>query len=561
MSPLLNLVNKAKSFLAGRPKPVVRSATDAIKHDRFLAAQWQDVLDDMPPVTDLINELDKTHDYAADLVRDVGLSFWQVDPALREAAEMDPTRLGNHAVVAALQSVPEYKELRQHTVLDKYSSGMAAVGVTEQIQQLLAENEALAEAGKQAAEAQEQAEAAGNACADAVAQTAEAEAARDQVQQDADALKPEGQGPLTEEAQAAQDAADAAATLAEQAAAMLEALLAAAEAATQQSIAANENAAAAAATAQQQLRRPVREAVQEANTKLADEADLFASWGVGDSDLKKMSYAERVALAHALRNNRIAAFRKLLGRFRQMHVGLQAERVEFDRSEVYDTELSGDLSRIVGSELALLHTPRRLLRLNQMAKFNEGTLLSKKYRGTEKVGHGAVVCCVDNSSSMAGPQEAFAKAFALALLDQAQRSKRDFVGINFASPHQQHVYRFPASRSVDIKEVLGFIEDFFDGGTDFMRPLDLATDILESEFNGAGKVKGDIVFITDDECEVSMPWMAEYQARKKRLGFRTFGVAMGCSVGGTLESFSDNTRSITDFTDPDTVRDIFKVIA
>ncbi len=161
---------------------------------------------------------------------------------------------------------------------------------------------------------------------------------------------------------------------------------------------------------------------------------------------------------------------------------------------------------------------------------------------------------------MNGDREAWAKAFALALLDQARESRRDFVAISFSSRSQQAVWHFPKG-AADLTDVIAFTEHFFGGGTNFDQPLDKAIAILEREFNEAGKAKADLVFITDDECRVSTEWMASYLARKDRLAFRTFGVAVGMQrAGSTLAALSDNVRAITDFTDPAEVADIIQVI-
>lgn len=558
MSMLGDLIGKTKTFLAGRPQPVVRKATDAIEHDRFQAAMWEEVVADVPDVQRTIEDLNEQYDHTDDLVRDLGLAFWQTDPHVRPVDQMDPTRLANHAVVKAVQGLPEYQELKQYTTLDKYGAAIATAGIANKVREQLAKNKELAEAGEQAAAAQQQAQQAGDAAESAMAEAASAEAMAETAQEAADAAKPEGEGPLTEQGQQAQDAAAAASAAAAAAAQSLEAALAAAEAATGQSMDANAAVEAEAAKAAQAMNTPARAGVKEATAQLSEEAELFGAWGIEPGQLKMMSFKERAMLTRALRNSRVDA--EMIGRFKTTRIGQKSQRVDFVREEPYDTELSGDLSRILGGELASLGADDDMLELMALTRFVEGGMVSKKMRGTEKIGHGAIIICVDNSGSMEGGREMWAKAFALALLDQAIQSKRDFVGINFSSSHQQSVHRFPANAPHNIVDIMRFTEEFFDGGTNFERPLDLATDILIEEFNGAGKKKGDIVFVTDDDYTISPSFTERFNARKEIAGFRVFGIAVGCGVGSSLASFSDNVRSITELVDADAVKDIFQVI-
>jgi len=121
------------------------------------------------------------------------------------------------------------------------------------------------------------------------------------------------------------------------------------------------------------------------------------------------------------------------------------------------------------------------------------------------------------------------------------------------------VFRFPDGQGT-IEQVLDFTEWFWAGGTDFQAPLDCAVDILEAEYNQAGKQRGDVVFITDGECGIAEAWMRRYQERKAQLGFRTFGVAMGAEPGPVLEAVSDNVRGIHDLAEVGAARDMFRVV-
>lgn len=533
---LKDMISKAKSFLGA--KPIVGTATDAVRADRYDKMLFQEILDEVPPIRDLVDELGGKYDYAEQMVADALNQFWQSDPQVRSQSAMDVGYLTNHAVATDIKSAPETAETRTYTQHDKYGAAMATIAVGGKIREFLKKNKELQEEQEKAKQAQQEQDAANQAAQDAQ-DAAEAEAG-----------EYDGEGPLTAGQQAALDALQAA----------LDAAAAAAVVADQ----ATEDAQGAAKAAQTALRAPIREAVKDAGDELAEEAEMLRAWGVDPGELQQMNFSERADLARMLRSNRLNKFRALIGRFRMMAAAQRSRKIEFARDEVYSTEMSDRLPDVIGSEFA--HLANKHTRLDFLTRLAEGQLLSRKYRGDEKVGQGAIIFLCDNSGSMSicdstgMTREAWAKAFMLAMLDQARAAKRDFVGINFSSRGEQRVWRFPAGKC-ELRDVIEMTEHFFGGGTDFEQPLDKAMDILEAEFNETGKQRADLVLCTDDDCRVSIEWQKRYQARKDRLGFRTFGIAVGmANPGGALTALSDNVRAVTEFADPTSVADIMRVV-
>lgn len=562
-SYLLRQVTKAQTFLDRTTQTPTASATDAVVHDGFDAAMFRELLDEAPALYELAYEdLGKTYDYTEDLVRDVLMEFWKADPTVRSPKEMYPSFLLNQAVADDMSKAPETPQTRAFTKHDRYGSAMATIAVTNKIKSSLdkaKEAQAAAEAAAKAeAELRQRIKDLLEAMPDLSGMSMGVDAEGNPVPGDGEAMAfglPIGaEGPLTE--------GDAEA---------FDALVAALQAAQDADLSYEDTLAEAQDQIDQVGRKmapQVREAIEEAGDMLAEEADLMSSWGVDDGLLKRLSFSERQRLAGALRCNRLHEFRKLLGRFKIMQAAQSAKKVEFARDEAYDVELSDRLPDVLAGEWARIANPHS--RLEFLEDLAEGRLLSKKYRGLEKIGQGSIIALVDNSGSMearaagdhtsSGPtREAYAKAFALALLDQAREAGRDFVGINFSSAGQVSVFRFPKGKG-DIYEVMRFVEEFYGGGTDYMTPMNLAMDILEAEFNAAGLIKADLCMITDDDCRVTPTWLASYKERKERLGFRTFGIAVGCHAGNALASLSDNVRSIHSFTDPMAVADIIRTI-
>ncbi len=112
--------------------------------------------------------------------------------------------------------------------------------------------------------------------------------------------------------------------------------------------------------------------------------------------------------------------------------------------------------------------------------------------------------------------------------------------------------------------MVDFAETFLGGGTSYQTPLTAAGELLEEEFDDTSRSRGDIVLITDDDCGVTAEWMRSWNERKRRLGFRVFGVAVGApraaAADSVLDALCDNLRSIEDLTDVHAAADLFRVI-
>ncbi|MFD6434934.1 VWA domain-containing protein [Streptomyces venezuelae] len=485
--------------------------TAAVVADRFDRLTWRDTYEQSAALRELTRELGARHDCATDLLADVFLAAYQARPRLRERADMAHSRRVNHQVLASLMESPHFAELHRETAGDPYAAAMAVLAQATALRRLLD--------GTQ--EAQGRGE-----LADRVEDTAE-NAAKN----------------AAEEAHRAPDAESAAQRAAQ-------------------------DAARALGAAAPGIRTATRDAGATAAAAVREEAALMRAWGVGTGELERMPFDRRARLAERLRTSRLAAWAELIGRFRQMADGERTRKVEHASGELIGVTLGDDLARVVPSELANLGLPA--LRAVFAARYAAGQLMLYDSEGEQTTGRGAVIACVDTSHSMyaEGPggvtREAWAKACALALLDQARHGGRDFVGILFAAADQLQVFRFPADEAADVDRVLDFAETFLGGGTSYQRPLSAALEVLAEEFDDTARARGDIVMLTDDECDVTEEWMRGWNDAKHRLGFRVFGLAVGAppaaEAGSVLDALCDNLRVVEDFTDVHAAADLFRVI-
>lgn len=516
-----------------RSAPASGHHTTAVLADRFDRVTWHDTYRQSAGLRQLAQELSERHDGTVDLLTDTFLAAYKINPRLRERAEMDLSRLVNHQAVTSLTESPEFTELRRETAGDPYAAAMAVLAQAAALRRILECSQNAQDQAQQLKRAQRGAEDAPTALGLPLRQNAVDATGSDAV-------------PVP--------AADASASRTE-----------AAGATAQQAPGGFARAFAAAAPG---IRTAAREAAATAADAVRQEAALMRAWGVGSGELERMPFDRRAQLAARLRGSRLAQWAELIGRFRQMARGERARKVENRCGELVGVTLGDDLSRVIPSELVNLGLPE--LRAVFAARYAAGELMLYDSQGEQSTGQGAIIACVDTSHSMyaAGPggvtREAWAKACALALLDQARHAKRDFVGVLFSSADKIRTFRFPAGQPAGIAQVLDFAETFLGGGTSYQTPLTAAGALLAEEFNDAAQLRGDIVMITDDECDVTEEWMRDWRATKHLLGFRVFGLAIGApsaaETGSVLEALCDNLRMIEDLTDVHTAADLFRVI-
>lgn len=549
MSFLSSLLDRARGLLDAAPAEP--TATDVVPSDRFDQAAYQDVLDNVPAIRTMVTDLERTHDYVADFMQDVHNVLAQGDPQIRDAADMATTHVPNRVVIDELSKLPEVQQLRSMTRHDPYAAAMGTVSMRTQLTKLVEHTTEVREAAKQQAEANEAArqaaEAAFAAHQAAAAAQAQADAATGQDEAGNPVPDPNAQQEAQDAANAAQDAANAA------------------EAAMGAALGAADATAAAGEQAVQGMRGDLRAAAAAAADERAAEDDLMRAFGVDDGELKRMSFKERSTLATRLGNNRLAKFAKLIGQFKALQAAESRRKVQHAPDEVNNIVLGDDLMRLAPSELLNLASDE--LEDDFWMRYVDRSLLCYDLIGNERVGQGPIIVVCDESGSMeyntvmGGTAEAWSKALALALAEQARAKGRDFYYIGFSSSRQQYSVKFTGGKA-KLTDVIDMTEHFFGGGTHYERPLLDALDIVEAYSDADGK-KPDIVFITDDEYGgLDTSFMQRWNATKAKYDLRCFGIAMCAGTSGALEAVSDNVRSIAGMTDSDprVVSDLFRTI-
>jgi uncharacterized protein with von Willebrand factor type A (vWA) domain len=300
------------------------------------------------------------------------------------------------------------------------------------------------------------------------------------------------------------------------------------------------------------VRRAARGAAVKAGEEVAEMNEGLAPFGIGtgEGDASKVSASERIELAKRLRNsNKLKEIAELAGRLTRIAMRTRETRVSHGRDEIHDVEQGDDLGRVLPSELLGLAVGGEFETLF-LRKFAEKELLQYKVRGTEEKGRGPIVVEIDESGSMHGSREFFAKGIALALLNIAKAEGRDYALVQFGSASEIAVTEFPKGEA-NPAELMNVIERFFGGGTDFEAPLNKALDIIDrNEFNDA-----DLIFITDGCANLSESFLSRFNAVKAEKDFEVFGIVIGVGVD-TVKTFSDR---VADWASPEAAKEVFEM--
>lgn len=154
------------------------------------------------------------------------------------------------------------------------------------------------------------------------------------------------------------------------------------------------------------------------------------------------------------------------------------------------------------------------------------SLRSREFRpGFEK---GPLICCVDTSRSMAGKEEAVAKAAVLEVLRLAETERRRCHLFFFSGPNQLEELEIPAPPipAAAWQGVLDFLGRSFQGKTDLDAPLAASIQRVQSTYESKESVwqTADILFVTDSKVEEPSPRLVEKLQSLRDHGLRTFAL-------------------------------------
>lgn len=212
---------------------------------------------------------------------------------------------------------------------------------------------------------------------------------------------------------------------------------------------------------------------------------------------------------------------RLAGRMVVALHGARAQRIHGVPSEVYSIEQGNNVSRLLPSELVMLTEP--LLELTVLERLSTGRAAQYAMRGDANATRGPLVVALDESASMHGERNRWAKAAAVALARVAHADRRSVVVVHFSTSTVVQELRQKSGA-----DIVKMVRRFLGGGTAVAIALEVAVDQVQTlarkDQRGA-----DVVLVTDGvDGDIARQVTAVDALRERDV--RLWTVAIECDI-------------------------------
>lgn len=300
----------------------------------------------------------------------------------------------------------------------------------------------------------------------------------------------------------------------------------------------------------QSIGEEIGAAMDAADNAASEVTCIMTAWGT-DAGEMKCTPVNKDLLQRVKRNEELLRIARSLGKYREIIADKRKNGYAYGRGEKYDLTYGNDINNCLSSELALLGTPETQVLF--VRKYEKKQLTQYQKRAPIIKGKGDMIVLVDESGSTRSVQ-AWAKAFALAMLDIAAKDNRKFAMVHFANADHVKTDLFEPGR-YPTDDVIRAAEQFFGGGTDFEAPLTEAMTLMEKGYENA-----DITIITDGECRISEEFAEQFRNAMVKYKATVTGILLDKDrpCGKTLEPFCDKIYYSKDITEEEIAQQILR---
>jgi len=183
------------------------------------------------------------------------------------------------------------------------------------------------------------------------------------------------------------------------------------------------------------LRGAMRKAATQAVKDQKDHNKMMSAFSFGGNagSLQQSGNikSKRIFAKHLSSKRKLREIALWAGRLKHVAMKKQRSKSKEAKHEFGDIEQGADLAKLLPSEMLSL-CGDEISRLLFFKRYTERQVLQYQLKGKESKGLGALVVCVDESSSMSGDRDVLAKATMLALMHVAIKQKRTFAVIHFS---------------------------------------------------------------------------------------------------------------------------------
>lgn len=282
----------------------------------------------------------------------------------------------------------------------------------------------------------------------------------------------------------------------------------------------------------------------DATSEVQQVSDYVQAWGLGEgSDVKVPFGLKRSALERIRNSEYLRKFTDMIGKYKECAVTEQKKKVKASAIEIKSVKVGDKIEDALPSDK--LNLCNDITKKDFYRRMTQGQLMSYDKESQKQKNKGPIIVCIDQSGSMKGDKDMWAKALAVGILEVAQLQKREFACI----PYDSHCRKTTIIHKDEISpdKIIGIAEERATGGTDFEAPLREASKLIEdSNFKEA-----DVVLITDGDCCISDEFRRKFKQLKEDKEFRTMGVLVdyGHTSRTTLNDFCDSVTTVSQIAD------------
>ena len=290
--------------------------------------------------------------------------------------------------------------------------------------------------------------------------------------------------------------------------------------------------------------------MKESMSNFSSILSFIDGFGKGNSKAEKLPIKDKMEIANSLVEcPKFKQVCEALGRMQEMINKLP--KIPTDKGYEYaDISLGHSVPRVLSSEKVLL-TDNKIEDFF-FKKFSSKSLLEFKTKGYEE-GKGPIIICLDESGSMKGEQDIWAKSFTMACLQLAYRQKRNCCVIPFSS-YVSNSFEF-YYKDFDYKSMVKCCSLFLGGGTNYEQPLCKAVKYIKKSKSFK---KADILFITDGDADSISSRTLNDLGELKSNETKIQAVLIGNDVEeDTIKTFADSIVRVENLDKDNVIIDVF----
>ena len=288
----------------------------------------------------------------------------------------------------------------------------------------------------------------------------------------------------------------------------------------------------------------MEQTIKQATGEVQQVSEYVQAWGLGEGNNVKVPFGVKRSVLEQIRNSDyLRKFTDMIGKYKECAIAEQKKKVKNSAIEIKSVKMGKQVEDALPSDK--MNLCNEVTKKDFYRRMNQGQLTVYDKTSQKDKNKGPIIVCIDQSGSMSGEKDMWAKALAVGILEVAQLQKREFACI----PYDSYCRKTTIIHKDEIspEKIIGIAQERATGGTDFERPLKEASELIkDSNFKEA-----DIVFITDGDCGVSDDFRRKFKQLKEDKEFRTMGVLVdyGHCTSKTLEDFCDSITTVSDIAD------------